>query len=459
MIQTSSLRHYLLMILASTAVFLDYLDTSIVSIALPTISADLGIGSLRASWVMTSYLLALGSTLLLFGKLTDRTGRDREIFTAGFVLFTLSSFLCGISPNIEFLIGFRVMQGVAAGMMVSTATMLITTRLPSGTRGLGMGVIATSGGIALALGPGLGGLVTEFISWHWIFFINIPIGISAVILAVFLIPASAVRQNAKQPFDILGACLLAATLVSLLMGLELGLSEGWTPQVILLIGIFPILGFVFFRRELRHPDPVLSARLFLNRTVMWASFSTLLVTIIYLGIIYLIPFYLTGSIHMSVAAAGLVMLLAPVSMALIGIPAGALSEKIGCMHLCNLAAAFMAAGLLVLVFSVFLSFLPLLFAGLLLLGLGMGLNEGPSMQRITLHCPRELQGSSGGLIFTVMNIGCILGVAVFSAAASLGSGSGDVYTDQGIIAACIAGIIAAVCAYISSRLARDQILC
>ncbi|WP_319378506.1 DHA2 family efflux MFS transporter permease subunit [uncultured Methanocorpusculum sp.] len=459
MIQTSSLRQYLLMILASTAVFLDYLDTSIVSIALPTISTDLGIGSLTASWVMTSYLLALGSTLLLFGKLADRTGRDREIFIAGFVLFTISSFLCGVSANIEVLIGFRVIQGIAAGMMVSTATMLITTRLPSGIRGLGMGVIATAGGIALALGPGLGGLVTEFISWHWIFFINVPIGVAAVLLAVFLIPGSEIHPEVKQPFDILGAVLLALTLVSLLLGLELVLSDGWTPWVILLFLIVPILGFIFFRREMRHPDPILSAKLFLNRTVMWASLSTLLVTLVYLGIVYLIPFYLTGSGQMSVAAAGLVMLLAPVSMALIGIPAGALSQKIGCMRLCNLAAVLMAGGLLVLVFGIALSYLPLLFAGLLLLGLGMGLNEGPSIQRITLHCPRELQGSSGGLIFTVMNIGCILGVAVFSAAASLGSGGGDIYTDQGVIVACIAGIIAAVCAYLSSRLARDQIRC
>ncbi len=202
MILTSSLRQYLLMILASIAVFLDYLDTSIVSIALPTISVDLGVGSFTASWVLTSYLLALGSTLLLFGKLADRTGREREIFTAGFVLFTFASLLCGFSENIGMLIGFRVFQGVAAAMMVSTATMLITTRLPESIRAIGMGVIATSGGIALALGPGIGGVVTEFISWHWIFFINIPVGIVGAFLALFLIPRSEVRSCAKHPFDI-----------------------------------------------------------------------------------------------------------------------------------------------------------------------------------------------------------------------------------------------------------------
>jgi len=455
MILTSSLRQYLLMILASIAVFLDYLDTSIVSIALPTISVDLGFGSFTASWVMTSYLLALGSTLLLFGKLADRTGREREIFTAGFVLFTLTSLFCGLSENIGMLIGFRVFQGVAAAMMVSTATMLITTRLPDGIRGIGMGVIATSGGIALALGPGIGGVVTEFISWHWIFFINIPVGIFGIFLALFLIPKSEVRPCAKNPFDISGAILLAVTLVSLLVGLELGVSSGWTLPVFLLLTITPVAGFLFIRRELSHPDPVLSAKLLLNRTVMWASLSTLLITFVYLGVVYLMPFYLTGSYQMSVALAGFVMLLAPVSMAFIGIPAGSLTGKFGCMHLCNTAAVLMALGLVILVFSIILTSLPLLFAGLLLLGLGMGLNEGPSMQRITIHSPREMQGSSGGLIFTVMNIGCILGVAVFSVAASLGSGSGEVYTDQGVAIACIVGLTAAVFAYVASRLAHD----
>ena len=130
---------------------MDYLDTSIVSIALPTISVDLGVGSFNASCVMTSYLLALGNTLLLFVKLADRTGSDREIFITGFVLFTFASFLCGFSADIGVLIGFMVIQGVAAGMMASTATMLITTRLPAGIRGIGVGVIATSGDITLAL--------------------------------------------------------------------------------------------------------------------------------------------------------------------------------------------------------------------------------------------------------------------------------------------------------------------
>ncbi|HKM41816.1 MAG TPA: DHA2 family efflux MFS transporter permease subunit [Methanocorpusculum sp.] len=459
MIPTRIIPQYLLMILASAAVFMDYLDTSIVSIALPAISADFGAGSSTMSWVMTSYLLALGSTLLLFGKLADRVGHERMIFTLGFGLFTFMSLLCGMSTGIVMLILFRVFQGFAAAMMVSTATMLITTRLPEKMRGVGMGIIAALGGVALALGPGIGGILTEYVSWHWIFFINIPVGIAGVILSLVLIPKSESKPCVKQSFDFAGAVLLAITLVSLLAGLELGVSDGWTPTVILLLVIFPIAGFLFFRREIRHPDPVLSTKLLLNRTVMWASLSTLLMTLVYLGVIYVMPFYLTGPYRISVAAAGLIMLLPPVSMALIGIPAGTLTGKFGCMRLCNIAAVIMASGLLILASGIFNSIMPVIFAGLLLVGLGMGLNEGPSIQRITIHSPPELQGSSGGLIFTVMNVGCVLGVAMFSFAASCGSGSADMYTSAGIAVSCLAGFIAAILAYVTSRLARDLIGC
>ncbi len=451
----------LLMILAAAAVFMDYLDTSIVSIALPTISESFGSGSAMSSWVMTSYLLALGSTLLLFGKLADRTGLQRVIFTTGFVLFTVASFLCGISTDIVSLIGFRVFQGVAAAMMVATATMLITLHLPKRLQPIGMGVIATAGGAALALGPGIGGVLTQFISWHWIFFINIPVGIVGVLVALFLIPRPdpADLPTREKPFDSLGAVYLAGTLVALLAGLELGVSAGWSAGVVVLLAASPVFGYLFLRREFRHPDPILSARLLLNRTVMWAAVSTLCITLVYLGVIYVMPFLLTETYQLPTAVAGAVMLLPPVAMALIGIPAGAFVRRCGCMRLCNAAAALLAAGMALLAMAVVAASLPLMGVGLLIVGLGMGLNEGPSIQRITVHSPLELQGSSGGLIFTVMNVGCVLGVALFSVAAATASGSASVYTPAGVAVACVAGLAVAVIALAASKLARDTVMC
>lgn len=451
----------LLMILAAAAVFMDYLDTSIVSIALPAISESFGSGSSLSSWVMTSYLLALGSTLLLFGKLSDRTGLQRIIFTGGFVLFTLASFFCGIATDIVSLIGFRVFQGVAAAMMVATATMLITLHLPKQIQPIGMGVIATAGGVALALGPGIGGVLTQYISWHWIFFINIPVGIVGVLGALFLIPKPdpADLPTRSKPFDSLGAVYLAATLVTLLAGLEFGVSDGWTLPVLLLIVLSPVFGYLFLHRELRHPDPILSARLLYNRTVMWAAVSTLCITLVYLGVIYVMPFLLTEEFLLPTALAGSIMLLPPVAMALVGIPAGAFVRRCGCMFLCNSASVLLAVGMVFLGIAVFYSNMILIFVGLILVGLGMGLNEGPSIQRITVHSPLELQGSSGGLIFTVMNVGCVLGVALFSVAAATGSGSADVYTPTGIAIACAVGFVVSVIALVTSKLARDTVIC
>lgn len=458
MIVKNRIAQALLMILASGAVFMDYLDTSIVSIALPAISESTGMSSTGSSWVMTSYLLALGSTLLLFGKIADRTGRHKLIFISGFALFTLSSLFCGLSTSMILLIIFRVLQGIAAAAMVATSTMLINIHLPLEKQGFATGVIATLGGVALACGPFVGGILTEFISWHWIFFINIPIGIAGVLISVFLIPKYEKPETIKEkkPFDIIGAVLLAVSLISLLAGFEMGASEGWSLPIILLIVISPIIMAVFLRRELKHPDPVMSTKLLLSRTIMFSSLSMLLITLVFLGMIYIMPFYLTKNLGYGAALAGIIMLIPPILNALIGIPAGAMTKKFGCMKLCNVAAIFQAIGMILIVIGIIISNLAILFIGLGFVGLGTGMNEAPGIRRVNIHAPKDLQGSSSGLVFTVMNVGCVIGVALFSITATIVS-KGTEFTSAGVYTACIVGAIVSILAYISSKLARDTI--
>lgn len=448
----------ILMAVAASAVFMDYLDTSIVSIALPAITADFGTGSAVSAWVMTGYLLALASMLLVFGKLADRTGRYREIFITGFVLFTLASFLCGISSSILMLILCRVFQGASAAMMVGTATMLVMLHLPENRKGTAAGVLATIGGAALAFGPGLGGVVAEYFSWHWIFFINIPVGIIGIIGALAVIPKAEQMPKEKKPFDYFGAFLLSATLLVFLAGLELSNSERWSILPILLIAAAPVLGFFFLRYEMKHPDPVLPANILKNKIVIWAAVSCLFITIVYLGSIYLLPFYLTGPLGMGSALAGIIMLIPPVTMMLIGVPAGTLTNSFGCKKLCNISALVGVTASVVLTAAVLTQNWVLLFAGLLLLGATLGINEGPTIRRITIHCSEDTQGSAGSLTYTVMNVGSVLGIAVYSAIASTASGSTEVFTAAGIAAACIFGAVCAVLSYITSRLAKDTCL-
>lgn len=311
---TSPRSQILLMILASAAVFMDYLDTSIVSVALPAVSQSTGMTSSGSSWVMTSYLLALGGTLLLFGKIADKTGRHKLIFMSGFILFSISSIFCGAATDAVMLILFRVVQGVAAAAMVSTSTMLVTLHLPVEKQGFATGVIATMGGVALALGPFIGGMLTEYLSWQWIFYINIPIGIVGTVFAAALIPKyeKPAEVAQKKPFDIAGAVLLATSLVALIAGFELGVSDGWTLPIILVTAAAPVLMIIFFVRELRHPDPVMSTKLLLNRTIMFSSLCILAISLIYIGMVYIMPFYLIDSLGFSAAFAGTVMLLPPV---------------------------------------------------------------------------------------------------------------------------------------------------
>ncbi|HJJ48892.1 MAG TPA: MFS transporter [Methanocorpusculum sp.] len=456
MIIESRARQILLMILAASAVFMDYLDTSIVSIALPQIASDLSVTSQISSWVLICYLLALGSSLLIFGKLADRTGRYKLIFTLGFILFTLSSLFCGLAGNILLLILFRTLQGFAAALMVSTATSLITLHLPDKIQGFATGVIATGGGAALAAGPAVGGLLTGFFSWHWIFYINIPIGIAGVILALILIPKDTGREKPDTPFDLAGAGLLAVSLVSLLAGLEFGCQEGWPLYSIVLICIAPVFAVLFLRRELKHKDPVLSARLLLNRTVMFASVSTLLVTFVYIGLIYILPFYFTLD-GFSITETGFIMLIPPLCLAVIGIPSGALTRIFGCRKLCSFASLILTAGIALLAAGMFCANFALIIAGLAVTGIGNGLNEGPSIRRITVHSPEDLQGSAGGLIFTVMNVGCVLGDAAYCVSATIASGSGE-FTHWGIAVSCAVAVVFAFLAFVTSQAARDTVL-
>ncbi len=446
---------YLLMILAAAAVFMDYLDTSIVTIALPTIAEDFGASSSFSSWVLISYLLTLGGTLLLFGKIADRTGRYKLIFTTGFGLFTIASVFCSLSSTMTILVIFRFLQGVAAALMVSTATSIINLHLPPKMQALGTGVIATGGGIALAAGPAVGGLLTEFLSWHWIFIINIPIGILGVIGALLLIPKDVKNGKSRENFDCLGAVLLILTLTSLLSGLEFGAENGWPLYSIVLTVLGPILGFFFIRRELKHRNPILSAKLLLNRTVMFASLSTLLVTLVYIGLLYVLPFYLDG-VGFTTAESGFIMLIPPICLAIIGIPTGALMAKFSCMKLCNYATVILTIGLAVLALGIFMNMLPLILASLVITGIGNGLNEGPSIRRITVHSPDDLQGSAGGLVFTVMNIGCVVGVALYSVSATIGSGS-TTFTSVGIALSCAVAVVFSVFSYLTSKLAKDTI--
>jgi len=339
--------------------------------------------------------------------------------------------------------------------MVATATSIVNLHLPRKMQALASGVIATAGGIALAAGPAIGGLLTEFLSWNWIFTINIPIGIIGIIGAIILIPEDKKYVKPDTKFDLIGAVLLLLALTAFIAGIELGNENGWPIYYIILAILGAGLGVLFIWRELSLKDPILSTKLLLNRTVILSSISTLIVTLVYIGLLFVLPYYFT-ELGFTTAETGLIMLIPPVCLALIGIPTGYFMTKFGCRRLCNWATLILTLGLGLLAAGIFTNTPALVFISLVVTGIGNGLNEGPSIRRITAHCPENLQGSAGGLVFTVMNIGCVVGVALYSIAATIGSGS-TTFTIFGIAISCVVGAVFALFSYLTSKLAKDTI--
>ncbi|MDR3102493.1 MAG: MFS transporter [Methanocalculaceae archaeon] len=443
--------------LVAGAIFMDYLDTCIVTMAVSAINstyANEG-GFQVLPWIFTSYLMAISGLLLLFGKISDSANLHRIMFSAGCGLFAIASFFCGNACDMPPLILSRTLQGVAAAMMVSTSMGLITQYLPKQKRPIAMSLVVTAGCLALALGPLIGGILVEHFNWPWIFYINVPMGIGGCLIALFLLPKSDPTDLPLHmgSFDVLGAIYLILTFCTLFFGLDLGGLDDWGMEGFLLTLCSPVFGYLFVRHEFRHPDPIFPVQLMRNRTVMCVAISLLLSDVVYIGLISVMPMLLSGYDFLTGAVTvGWIMLLLPVSMTLISLPVGVFMCRYGCMFLSNRGAVLIIAGMGLLSIAVATGIqLWAICVGLVLVGLGLGLNEAPTLHRIAIHAPPNLSGSVGGITFTVINVGGMLGVTLFM------SLIGRVSSPGGFVTAFIGGCLVAVLGLVASILARDTI--
>ncbi|MFA5416675.1 MAG: DHA2 family efflux MFS transporter permease subunit, partial [Methanoregula sp.] len=285
----------LLILSISLASFMSALDGTIVNIALPTISKGFDISSSTVSWVATIYLLVMAGCVLIFGKLSDGIG-FKKVFLAGFVIFTLGSFSCGLLPDLlssfPVLIGSRAFQAVGGAMITAIAPAMITAYIPMAQKGKAMGIIMTVAALGTAIGPTIGGVLTQFLSWHWIFFINVPVGIIALILGAKVIPAT-MPHDKPAGFDKAGALLIFTGLAALLFAVSEGQTLGWnSPSIIGALALAVITLGYFVWHELKAADPLLELRLFKNRNFLFTNLIMSLVFFSFAGINYLLPFYL-----------------------------------------------------------------------------------------------------------------------------------------------------------------------
>lgn len=406
----------LILLTAVFAIFMDGLDSSIVNVALPVMASEYGIDISQSSWIVMSYLIIMAGFILTFGKIADN-GRIRKIFVAGFSVFALGSLLCAISSSLDIMIAARAVQGLGASMIAASAPLLITRFLPENKRGFGMGVIATAGGIALAMGPPLGGLITAYLSWHWIFLINVPIGIAAVIIAFISIPAG---KPVKEKLDIFGTVLMFAAIASLILFFERGPSAGWTNPGIVCLGIICVAASISFCvYSLKAKAPILNVRIFRNPNFSAVSLSYLLTCAVFAGVMYMVPYYMYTALGLSTAISGLLLMISAVITALVGIPAGSLSDKIGCRTPCILAAVFRISFCAIMLFITPVLGVAALIPALVCMGLSFGISGGPATTRIIQHAPKGEEAAGTSVMITTDFLGGAVGVAAYAVIFSL----------------------------------------
>lgn len=413
----------LLVFSISLAMFMTSLDGTIVNIALPTISESFNVSTSTVSWVATSYLLVMVGCVLVFGKVADTLGYKR-IFLSGFAIFTLGSFFCGFLPEyiagFPSLIGARMFQAVGAAMLMSVAAAMISTFVAPEQKGKAMSIIMMLAALGTALGPTIGGVLTQYLSWHWIFFINIPVGIVAILLGAKVIPESCPVQRTGG-FDKPGAVLAFIGLASLVFVVSEGSVFGWTSPVILGMALLMVVSLAWFiRNELSADNPVLDIRLFKKRNFVIANLILILVFFSLSGINYLLPFYLEYVHSYDTSTAGLVMTALSFAMMIAGLIAGVTFNRVGPRRLCILASLPLILGYFLMTMLRTYTSMGFVMLALALIGFGLGLIVSPITTMIMMSVSKSKAGMLSSLTSLERNGPQSIGIATYNALLILG---------------------------------------
>src|SRR6478752_8170399 len=322
------------------------LDNTVVNVALPAIKADLGITTSELEWTVAAYALTFASLLLTGGKLGDLFGR-RLIFVIGLVIFTLSSLACGLSSGATELIAARAVQGIGAALMMPSTLSIISATFAARERGMAIGIWAGVSAMALAIGPLLGGIITEHISWNWIFFINVPIGVLAVLSAIFVVPESK-DTSREQRLDLPGLLTSGIGLLALVYALIEANQYGWTSARI--IGAFAVAAVslcAFILLELHQRLPMLDLSLFRNVGFTGANTVMLLIGLAMFGVFFYVSLYVQQILGYSPTQAGAAFLPWTLLIILLAPQAGRLSDRIGPRPLVTTGLVLVAGSLFV----------------------------------------------------------------------------------------------------------------
>jgi EmrB/QacA subfamily drug resistance transporter len=364
-------------------------------------------------WVVLAYLLTLATVTLSMGRLGDMLGK-KPVYTAGFIIFTLGSAMCGLSSTIQALIGFRVLQGLGASMLTALGTAIVTETFPPEERGLALGVSGALVSIGIVIGPALGGLILEVLTWHWIFFVNLPIGILGTLMVLRYVPA--IETQGGQRFDFVGAGTLFAALLCLLLALTIGQNAGFGDPLVL--GFFASSAFfllLFIRVEQRLPDPMIDLGIFRNRLFSVNLVTASLSFICIAGTTLLVPFFLEDVLDYNPARVGLLMAVVPISMGVLAPLAGSLSDRFGTRPMTVIGLALMLLGYISVARLTLHEPLVVYLLRFVPLGFGLGIFNAPNNSAVMGSAPRRRLGVASGLLALTRILGQITGIALLGA--------------------------------------------
>lgn len=383
------------------------IDASIVNVILPIITGFFGASLATAQWVPVIYLLAISSLLLFYGRLGDIVGY-KKVYLAGLVCFIIASGLCGLAPTIYWLIAFRALQGLGAGMMMAVPYAIVTATFPPQERGRALGINAISISAGLAIGPTLGGLIASLWGWRLAFLINIPVGIAGLLWATKVIPD---LKGQPGRVDAGGAITAFVFLFSFLYFINQAQKLGFDVTTGTILAIAIMTGASFFYIETRSPQPVVNLALFKNRTFSLGTLSALLNFVSQYIMVFLTPFYLQRVLHYSPDKIGLIMTCFPLAVMAVAPFSGALSDQVGTRALAAAGAAISALALVTMAFLPVAA--PPLAVGwrLALFGFGTGIFQSPNTSAVMGSVPRPYLGIASGVLATARNIGMALGIA------------------------------------------------
>jgi EmrB/QacA subfamily drug resistance transporter len=459
-------RHALTVVTVAIAIFMTNLDTSIVNIALPTLARYFQADTDEVSRVVLAYLLSMVCLVLVFGKVSDRVGHEK-IFLAGYAVFTVASALCAFAPGLLLLVLSRFIQGIGSAMLLATWGAIAVKYLPAEIRGRAFGIVTVFGGVGMAIGAPVGGLLLSWLSWKWIFLINVPAGILAILLIRLLFKTGSREHRPEEKFDYAGSLLSLVAFFCLFLLLNTGQDNGWLSWRSLLLSGATLVSFTgFIIRERSFRFPILDLDLLRKRHLLFGFITTLTVTMILMGFNFLFPFFFDLVRHLDPGRTGLLLMTFPLISVLVSPLSGYFSDKSGPRRVSLIALALLILSTCgILFFGVHTPYWFVVLA-FLFFGTGLALFFTANTSLIMSHSVPGRESMLSASIATVSYLGSAIGIVLFENIFSFrfpATGGREIMDTipagivvSGFIHASVFGIILALAGFLTTLLSGEN---